>query len=114
MDEATSAKTTLGWSHEDTMLAGGLLKFLTRVRKVCIDSEKKDVFFGSSITRITEHHIRPATKVEQLLAADPDDDIIWNNTDPCDVSLENISDSEEPVNSTTTPTSIEIENSNAT
>ena len=53
------------------------------------------MFFGSSITRINEYHIQPATKVEQLLAAHPDDDIIWNNTDPCDVSLDNISDTKD-------------------
>ena len=78
------------------MKAGELLKFLTRVRKVCTNTEDKDVFFGSSITRITKHHFRPATKVEQLLAAHPDDDIIWNNTDPCNVSLDDTSGTEDP------------------
>ena len=77
------------------------------------------MFFGSSITRITEHHIRPATRVKELLAAHPDVDSIWNNTDLCDESLDNTSDTKglvsidvtkEPVKITTTPISIEIDN----
>ena len=56
-DVATRAEITLGRSHEDDVMTGGLLKFLTRVRKVCPDSEDKDVRFGSSINRITKHHI---------------------------------------------------------
>ena len=40
---------------------------------------------------------------------------MWNNTDPCDISLDDTSDLEEPVNSTTTTMSIGTENiSNAT
>ena len=39
-----------------------------------------------------------------------DNDCMWKNTNPCDVSLDNTSDSEEPVNSTMTTTSIGIEN----
>ena len=34
--------------------------------------------------------------MEQLLAANPNDDIIWNNTDPCDVSLDGTSDTKDP------------------
>ena len=75
-DETNRAKTTLGQSPEDDVMAGGLLKFIVRVCKICTNSEDKDVFFGSSITRITQHYIRPATKVEQLFAAHPDDDSI--------------------------------------
>ena len=44
-DEATRAEITLGKSHEDNMMAVGLLKFLTRVCKVCTNSEDKDAFF---------------------------------------------------------------------
>ena len=77
-------------------------------------SKSKDVFFGSSISKFTEHHIQPATRVENLLATHLEDDCIWNNTDPGDVSLDNTSDSEGPVNSTMTPTSIKIENNSNT
>ena len=115
-DEDTRAEIALDSSYEDNLKGGELLKFLTRVHKVCTDTEDKDVFFGSSITRITKHHFRPATSVEQLLAAHPDDDINWDNTDPCDVSLDNASGTEDPANvdvtkklvaTTTTPMSTE-------
>ena len=102
------------------MMAGGLLKLIMKMRKVCTNSKGKDVFFGSSISKFTEHHIWPATRVEKILAVH----CIWNNTDPCDVSLDDTSDSKGPVSidvtkgpakSTTTPMSIEIDNnSNAT
>ena len=100
-------------------MAGGLFKFITELRKVCTNSKGKNVFFGSSITRITKHHIQLAIRVEELLAVHPDDDSIWNNTDPYDISLDNTSDTkgpvsidvtEEPVKATTTPMSIEIGN----
>ena len=77
------------------------------------------MFFGSSITRITKHHVRSATRVEELLAAHPDNDSIWNNTDPYDVSLDNTSATKgpisidvtkEPVKATTAPILIEIDN----
>ena len=118
-DKATRAESTLGQSPEDDVMIDGLLKFITKMRKVCTNCEDKDVLFGSSITRITELYIRPATKVEQLLAAHPDNDSIWNNTDPCDVSLDNkggtkgsvsIDVTKEPVKATTTPMSIKIDN----
>ena len=86
----------------------GLLKFITRVRKVYTNSEDKDVFFWSSITRITEHHIRPATKIEQLLATHPDHDIIWNNTEPCDVSLDNTSDTKDLASIDVTKESVKV------
>ena len=88
------------------MMAGGLLKFLTRVRKVCTNSEDKDVFFRSSITRITKHHIQPTTRVEELPAANPEDDSIWNNTGPCDVSLDNTSDTKGPTSIDVTKESV--------
>ena len=79
------------------MMVGGILKFITKIHKVCSDSMGKDVYFGSSITRITKHYIRPATRVKELLAVHSDDDSIWNNTDPCDVSLDDTSDTKIPV-----------------
>ena len=62
-----------------------------RVRKVCNNTEDTDVFSSSWVTRITEHHFRPAMIVKQLLAAHPNDDTIWDNTDPCNVSLDDTS-----------------------
>ena len=115
-DEDTRAEIALGPSYEDNLKARELLQFLMRVRKVCTNTEDKDVFFGSSITRITKHHLQPATGVEQLLAAHPNDDVIWDNTDPCDVSLDDINGIEDPANmdvtkesvaTTTTPMSTE-------
>ena len=89
--------------------------------KVCTNFKGKDVFLWCSITRITKHHIGLAIRVEELLAAHPDNDSIWNNTDPRDVSLDNTSDTKslvsidvtkEPVKTTTTPISIDIYNNN--
>ena len=96
-DKVIRAEITLGQSPEYDVTAGGILKFITEMRKVCTNSKRKDVFFGSSITRITEHYIWPATRAKELLAAHPDDNSIWNNTDPCDVSLDNTSDTKSPV-----------------
>ena len=45
-DEDTRAEITLGPSYEDDMKVVELLKFLTRVRKVCTDSEDKTCFLG--------------------------------------------------------------------
>ena len=118
-DKATREEITLGLSPEYDVMTGGMLKFIMKRRKVCTNSKGKDAFFGSNITRITKHHIQPATRVKELLAAHPDDDSIWNNTDPCDVSLDDTRDTEgpvsidmtkEPVKTTTTPMSIKIDN----
>ena len=118
-DKAIRAESTLGQSPEDDVMTGGLLKFITKVRNLCTNFEGKDVLSGFSILRTTKHHIPPATKVEQLLATHPDDDSILNNTDPCDVSLDNTSDNKGPasidvikesVKVSITPTSIKIDN----
>ena len=71
--------------------------------------KNKNVFFGSSISKFTEIHIRPTTRVIKLLDAHPDDDCMWENTDLCNISLDNTSESEEPVNTTMTTTSIRSE-----
>ena len=132
-DETTREEINLGQSPEYDVMTGGFLKFIKQLRKVCTHSKSKNilfgssiskftkhhiwpvsksknVFFGLSISKFTKHHIRPASRVENLLATHPDNDCIWNNTDPCDVSLDNTSNSKGRVNSTTTPTSIKIEN----
>ena len=113
----------------------GFLKFIEQLCKVCTDSKSKNVFFGSSISKFTEqhiwpatkikniffgssiskfteHHFRPTTRVKKLLYTHRDEDCIWNNTDPCDVSLDDTSDSKEQVNSTTTPLTIMLEGNN--
>ena len=119
-------------------MTGGLLKFIKQLRKVCTHSrdknvffgptismiteqyvrpppKSKNVFFGSSISKFTEHHIQPTTRVKKLLDAHPDDDCMWKNTDLCNVPLDNTSESEESVNTTMTTTSIRSEDdSNAT
>ena len=96
-DEAHREEINLCQSSEHDVMTGGILKFITKMRKVCTDSKGKDVFAESSITRIAENHIRPATRVKELLVAHPDDDSIWNNIDPCDVSLDNTIDTKIPV-----------------
>ena len=114
--EATRKEINLGQSPEYNVTAGGILKFITKNAE---NSKDKDVFFESSITRTTENHIRLATRVEELLAKHLDNDIICNNTDPCDVSLGDTSDTKslisidvtkEPVKTTMTPMSNEIDN----
>ena len=77
--------------------------------------KSRNVFFGSSISKFTKHHICSTTRVKKLLAAHPDDDYMWKNTGQCNVSLDNTSESEEPDNTTMTRTSIRSEDdSNAT
>ena len=114
-DEDTRAEIALGSSCQDNLEAGELIKFLARVRTVCNNTDDADVFFGSRVTKITKHHLQPTTIVKELLAAHPTDDAIWDNANPCNVSLDNTSESEEPVNTTMTTTSIRSEdNSNTT
>ena len=70
----TRAEIALSTPYEDDLKAGELIKFLIRLRKVCTNTEDKNLFFGSSVTRIPKHHFQPATDYEQLLAARPNDD----------------------------------------
>ena len=58
----------------------------------------------------TKYNVWPTTRVKKILKVHPDNDYMRKNIDLCDVSLDNTSDSEEPVNSTMTATSIGIEN----
>ena len=68
--------------------------------------KRKNVFSGLSISKFTEIHIQPTN---------PDYDCMQKNIDPCNVSLDGTSESEEPVNTTMTTISIRSEdNSNAT
>ena len=45
-DKATREEITLGQSPEYDVMAGGLLKFIMKMRKVCTNSKDKDVFLG--------------------------------------------------------------------
>ena len=92
IDEDTKVEIAFGSSYEDNMQAGELIKFLARIRKVCNNTEDTDIFFGSWITKITKHRFWPTAIVQQLLAAHPIDDAIWDNTNPCNLSLDNTND----------------------
>ena len=112
-DEDTRAEIALGPLYEDNLKTGELIKFLMRIRKVCNNTDDTNMFLGSRITRITKHHFQPATIVKQILAAHPNNDAILDNTDPCNISLDNTSGTEDLANvgvtkkveTTTTPMS---------
>ena len=59
------------------------------VHTFCNDTEDTNVFFGSRVTKITKHHFRPTTIVKELLVAHLTDDDIWDNTNPCEISIDN-------------------------
>ena len=136
-DETIREEITLGDSPEYNVMTGGLLKFIKQLRKVCTHSKNKNVFFGSNISKFTKQHIqpvpksknaffgssismftkqhvRPTIRVKKILDTHSDNDCMWKNTDPCDVSLDDTSDSEEPVNSIMTTSSTEIGNKSKT
>ena len=71
--------------------------------------KSKNAIFESSIFMFTEHHVRPTTRTKKILDAHPDNDCIWKNTDPCNISLDDTRESEEPVNAIMTTTSIRSE-----
>ena len=56
-DETIKGKMTLGQSPKYDVMTGGLLKFIKQLRKVCIPSRDKNVFFCSTIFMITEQHV---------------------------------------------------------
>ena len=64
------------------------------------------MFFGSSISKLTEIHIQPTS---------PHKDGMRKNTNTCNLSLDDSTEPEEPVNTTMTTTSMMSEdNSNMT
>ena len=77
-----------------------------RVHRVCNDTKDTDVVFGSGVTKITKHHFQPAATVEQLLAAHPNDNAIWDNIDPCDVPLDDTNGTEDLANVNVTKGSV--------
>ena len=89
-NEDTRVEIALSSSYEDNLEAGKLNKFLARVRTVCDNTEDADIFFGSQVTKITQQHLQPITIVEELLAAHLTDDDIWDNTNLCNIFLEDI------------------------
>ena len=113
-DDDTRREIALNSSCEDNMKAGALIKFLMLVRKICSDTGDKNVFFGSQLTYITKHHLQSTSIVKQMLATHLIDDAIWNNENPCNVSIDNTNGTEalanihmtkESIATTTTPMS---------
>ena len=128
-DETTREELTLGQSPRYDVMTGGLLKFIKQLHKVCIPSKDKKIFFGSTISMITEQHVRPPPKSKNVFfgssisnfteihirPTNPNYDCMQKNIDPCNISLDNTSESEELVNTTMTTTLISSEdNSNMT
>ena len=91
---ATRTEIALGTSYEDDFEAGELIKFLARVYIVCNVTDDGDVPFSSWVTKITEHNVWPTLSVEEVMAAHPTNDIIWDNTNPWDVSIDTVDNAE--------------------
>ena len=97
-DEKTKAEVAINSSCKENMKTGDLIKFLTQMRRICNDAKDKNIFFGLQLSSITKHQFRPTTTVKQILATHLLDDAIWDNTNPCDVSLDDMSGTEDLVN----------------
>ena len=97
-DEETKADIAINSSCEENTKTGDFIKFLIQMRRICNDTKDKTVFFGSQLSSITKHQCFPTKTVKQILATHLMDDDIWNNTNPCDVSLEDMSGIENLVN----------------
>ena len=68
------------------------------MRRICNDAKNETKFFGSQLPSITKHQLQPTTTVRRILATHLMDDAIWDNKNPCDVSLDNMSGTEDLVN----------------
>ena len=97
-NEETKAEIAINLSYEENMKTGDLIKFLMQMCRICNDANNKNVFFGSQLSSITKHQFRPTTTVKQTVATHLMVDVVWDNTNPCDVSLDNISGTEDLVN----------------
>ena len=75
-NKATILEIVLGSLYQDNLESGEIIKLLVRVHKVCNGTNDANVFFGSRVTKITEHHFQPTLIVEELLSAHPTDDSI--------------------------------------
>ena len=58
-DETTRGEISLGQSPGYNVMTGGLLKFIKQLRKVCIPSRDKNMFFGLTISIIIEQYVWP-------------------------------------------------------
>ena len=94
----TKAEITINSSYEDNMKTGDLIKFLMQMRRICNDAKDKNIFFGSRQSSITKHQFQPTMTVKQMLATHLMDDTILDNTNPCNVSLDSMSGTEDLIN----------------
>ena len=65
-DKTTREEMTLGQSPGYDVMTGGLLKFIKQLHNVCIPYKDKNIFFGSTISMITEQHVQPAPKSKNV------------------------------------------------
>ena len=93
-DKATRADIALSSSYEDNFEAGELIKFLARVHTVCDKTNDGNVLFGSWVTKITEHHFQPTPIIKKILSVHSINNVIWDNTDPCNMSFDIVDDAE--------------------
>ena len=54
---------------------------------MCRVNNNRNILLSSRVTKITEHKFRPILSVEELLAAHPTSDAIWDHNSPCGVSI---------------------------
>ena len=97
-NEETKADIAINLSYKKNMKTGDLIKFFMQMRKICDNAKDKNIFFGSRLSSITKHQFQPTTTVKQIIATYSMNDAIWGNTNPCDISLDNISGTEDLVN----------------
>ena len=65
-DETTREEMTLGQSPGYDVMTGGLLKFIKQLHKMCIPSKDKNIYFGLTISMITEQHVWPPPKSKNV------------------------------------------------
>ena len=100
-NDATRTKIAFSAFYDADREAGELIKFFTRIHTVCNQSNNGSLIFGGHVAEIVEHKFRPVQSIEELLAAHLMDDVIWDHTDPCDVSLGTVDNTEIIVSSHT-------------
>ena len=128
-DETAREEITLGQSPGYDVMTGGLLKSIKQLHRMCIPFKDKNIYFGLTISMITEQHVWSPPKSKNVFfesniskfteiyirPTNPNNNCMRKNIDSCNISLDNTSEPEEPVNTTMTTTSIRSEdNSNTT
>ena len=115
-DEDTRVEIALISSNEDNLEAENLLNSLQKYVQSIMILMIQTYFLVVRLTKIIKHHFRPITIVKELLSAHLTDDAIWDNTNPCNVSLDTIDGAENAANidvtkesTVTTTTSMSIE-----